>query len=69
MGDEITDAYRGAVKTTRRKGLQIAQVSGVGALYTNIRTGHRQAVIQVSVPGGPTSFRRVDPDLFEKRYL
>ena len=69
MGDEITDAYRGAVKTTRRKGLQIDQVSGVGALYTNVRTGHRQAVVQVSTPGGAASFRCVDPDLFEKRYL
>ena len=69
MGDEITDAYRGAIKTTRRNGFIIDRVSGIGALYTNTTTGVRQAVVQLSTPSGATTFKRVDPNLFAKRYL
>ena len=69
MGDEITDACQEAVKTTRRNDFIIDRVSGIGALYTNTTTGVRQAVVQVSTPGGATTFKRVDPNLFERRYL
>lgn len=69
MGNELNDAYRGTTTISIRNGLLVESVSGVGSRYTDLATGARRAVVQVTTPDGATTFGLEDPECFENRYL